>query len=70
MERDNRDPLTLGSTILGNLEASRKAGHQTTVTEIADRIDRGIAGHQLCHPAMLNGKSHLRLSPETVDGVL
>lgn len=70
MEKDNRDPATLGLTILASLAKEREKNASTSVGEVADRIDRGVAGTALCHPAMFNGKSHLRLSPETVEGVL
>lgn len=54
--RDNRDPEVLGKMIR---ERARMGGLR--LSEAADLIDQGTMGDALCHPAFLNGKTHMRL---------
>jgi hypothetical protein len=59
MAVDNRDPESLGRLLL----ATRKAHPDRSLSEIAEQIDWGYLGHEWMHPAMHNGKSHLRIPP-------
>jgi len=58
--RDDRDPETLGKLIHAHADRRRKGG-QVALHEVADEVDRGAMGKAFCHPAFLNGKTHMRL---------
>lgn len=56
MERDMRDPGTLGNALL-TLRGDKKK----LLSQVADDIDRGVLGILLIHPAFLNGRSSERM---------